>query len=149
MPTFNLEALAAVDAPPITLADTNDSSSVGVRLTDPLLWMPAGQQIQLVANFQNFGSGNLRLVLAGTFSPVQTFAGGQLQLDDIEVSIPFSGSATPQLDTSGNRKVTASGGARWVLPSLASILGISEISFDLGFETSDVKLHRKMIHHLH
>ena len=134
MTTFNLAGFGAIEAPPITLADSADSVTVGARFTNGVLWMTAGQKLQLSARFTNQGSNRRRLILSGTFSPAAKLAGSQLELDDIELSIPFSG-ATPTLDD--GRAVTGSGGVRWVLPTLATRLGLTEIGFDLTVETDD------------
>lgn len=131
MPTFDLTGFSSIDAPPITLDTTSDSIAVDVRFTDGALWMPDDQRIQVTAQFTQ-PSGGPRLRLLGTFDPPVALAGGQLLLDDVTVSIPFDGAV---VDT--DRPVIASGTARWVLPSIASGLGISEIGFDLGASTTD------------
>ena len=136
MPTFDLASFGAIEVPPITLADSADSVTVVVRFTTDVLWMPAGQQLQLTARFTNQGSNRRRLILSGSFSPAAKLAGRQLELDDIELSIPFSG-ATPTLDN--GRSVTGSGSVRWVLPTLATRLGLTEIGFDLTVETNGDK----------
>ena len=133
MPTFDLAGFGAIEVPPITLADSADSVTVDLRFTTDVLWMPAGQQLQLTARFTNQGSNRRRLILSGSFSPAAKLAGRQLELDDIELSIPFGG-ATPTLDN--GRSVTGSGSVRWVLPTLATRLGLTEIGFDLTVETN-------------
>lgn len=134
MPTFDLTGFGAIEVPPVTLTDSADSVNVSLRFNGGVLWMPPGQQLHLTARFTNQGNERRRLILAGSFAPPARLAGRQLELDDIELSIPFTG-ATPELDD--GRPVNASGSVRWILPTLATRLGIGEIAFELTAETAN------------